>query len=78
MDLKFAATEALPQAGAWLDGLDDALVVRAAHDVNAVAAGNIASLAAREARQQRAIGKFNEILAPVGGNDTTFHHSLKW
>ena len=67
---------AVEQAAARLDGLDDTLIVRCALNVDAVAAGDLAFLAAREAGQSGAVGQFDHILPAVGGDDPAFHQLL--
>ena len=70
---------AVEQAGARPDGLDHALVIRGALDVDAVAAGDLAALAAREAGQQAAVGKLDDVLAAMGGDDAAFHQrAVAW
>ena len=64
---------AVKQAGARQDGLDHTLVVGAALDLHPVATGDLAFLAPREAGEQAAIGKFDNILPAMGGDDTTLH-----
>ena len=67
---------AVEQAGAREDGLDHPLVIRGALDVDAVATGDVAALAAREAGQQDAVGKLDDVLATMGGDDAAFHQRV--
>ena len=56
--------------------LDDALVVGSALDVDTIAAGDFAFLAAREAGQQGAVGQLDDVLAAVGSDDAAFHQRV--
>ncbi|MNT29869.1 hypothetical protein D3C72_1656320 [compost metagenome] len=78
---RFVLVRAVQQGLAFLDAVDDGLVVRGARQVHDVAHGHIGFLAARHALQFGAV-HVGQIVAAVGGDDDArqlaFAHAVTW